>query len=245
MNPAGAVRLTIVMPVYNEGANIGRVLEGLHHAVHAQPFEVIVVYDFERDDTLPAVQRLKAAMPEIRLLHNALGPGVLNAIRAGFAAARGAHVLVMMADGSDDPATIDPMLALAERGADVVAASRYMAGGRQLGGPWVKRLLSRGAGLSLRLAGALPITDATSNFRLYSHRLLEAVTIESAAGFALALELTVKAQLLGLRVTETPTTWRDRTAGKSRFRLWGWLPHYLRWYRAALAGRIFPPCGQG
>src|SRR5205823_1569140 len=83
---------------------------------------------------------------------------------------------------------------------------------------------SRTAGLSLHWLGGLPIHDATSNYRLYSKRLLNQVTIESQGGFEFGLELTVKAYRLGLRIAEVPTTWRDRTAGQSRFRLWQWLP---------------------
>jgi len=64
------------------------------------------------------------------------------------------------------------------------------------------------------------------------------VTIESTAGFELALELTVKATLMGRPVAEVPTTWRDRTAGQSNFKLRKWLPHYLHWYRAAFVGRV-------
>ena len=63
-------------------------------------------------------------------------------------------------------------------------------------------------------------------------------TIESTAGFELALELTVKATLAGRRVAEVPTTWRDRTAGQSNFKLRKWLPHYLHWYRVAFVGRL-------
>src|SRR5205814_8906793 len=116
--------------------------------------------------------------------------------------------------------------------------SRYMRGGRQLGGPLLKRTMSRAAGLSLHWLGGLPVHDATSNFRLYSRRLLDKVTIESTGGFELGIELTVKAYLLGMTVAEVPTTWRDRTAGQSRFRLWDWLPRYLHWYRRGLAGRF-------
>ena len=73
---------------------------------------------------------------------------------------------------------------------------------------------------------------------LYSRRFLEAVRIESTAGFELALELTVKATLSGRHVAEVPTTWRDRTAGKSNFKMRKWLPHYLHWYRVAFQGRL-------
>jgi dolichol-phosphate mannosyltransferase len=230
--------LTIVIPVYNEGANIEWVLRGIDDKVHAGPREVLVVYDFEEDDTVPAVRVLQELMPDIRLHRNDLGRGVLNALRAGFAAARAPYVVVMMADGSDEPEVVDAMLEHARAGADLVAGSRYVAGGRQLGGPILKGTLSRLAGWSLHWLGGIPIHDPTSNFKLYSRRLLDQVTIESGAGFELALELTVKARRLGLRLEEVPTTWHDRTAGASRFRFRAWLPHYLRWYWVGLTDRF-------
>ncbi len=229
--------LSIVVPVYNEAENITPVLRNLVGAVKTAPYEVLIVYDFDADTTVPVVQRLVPEMPQLRLERNELGRGVLNAIRTGFQVARAPFVLVTMADGSDEPEAIDPMLARARAGADVVAGSRYVKGGGQQGGPLLKRTLSRAAGLSLHMLGRLPIHDATSNFRMYSRRLLDAVTIESTAGFELALELTVKAQRLGMRVDEVPTMWHDRTAGQSRFRMWHWLPHYLHWYWVAFGSR--------
>ena len=175
---------------------------------------------------------------ELRLHKNTLGRGALNAMKSGLRAARAPFVLITMGDASDDPADIDPMYRLASAGADVVAGSRYMSGGHQVGGPLLKRSMSRAAGLSLHWVGGLPIHDATSNFRLYSKRLLNQVTIESKGGFELGLELTVKAYRLGLRVAEVPTTWRDRTAGQSRFKLWEWLPRYLHWYWRGIGGRF-------
>ncbi len=230
--------LSVVIPVYNEGENVLPTLRGVVGKTRTRPLEVLVVHDFDEDTTVPVVERLRAEMPELRLHKNTLGRGVLNAIKSGLAAARAPYVLVTMGDGSDDPSDIDAMYDLACGGADVVAGSRYMRGGRQVGGPLLKRSMSRAAGLSLHWVGGLPVHDATSNFRLYSRRLLDQVTIESTGGFELGIELTVKAYLLGLRVAEVPTTWRDRTAGQSRFRLWTWLPRYLYWYRRGLSGRF-------
>jgi dolichol-phosphate mannosyltransferase len=228
----------VVVPVYNEGENVVPTLRGIVERSRTRPLEVLVVHDFDEDTTVPVVIRLKAEMPELRLYRNTLGRGVLNAIKAGLAAARAPYVLVTMGDGSDDPGDIDAMYELARGGADVVAGSRYMRGGRQLGGPLLKRTMSRTAGLSLHWLAGIPVHDATSNFRIYSKRLLDKVTIESDGGFELGIELTVKAYLLGMRVAEVPTTWRDRTAGQSRFRLWSWLPHYLRWYSRGIVGRF-------
>ena len=222
--------LSVVLPVYNEAENIEPVLQGLEAGVHT-PHEIIVVYDFDEDTTVPVVRRL--ALPSVSLVRNTLGRGVLNAMRAGIRAAKGDLVLISMADGSDEPEVVDRMVALARDGADVVAASRYMRGGRQIGGPMFKALLSRLAGLSLHHLAGLPIHDATSNFRLYRRSFLDSVEIESQAGFELALELTVKAHRTGRKITEVPTVWRDRSAGTSRFQLRRWLPHYVRWYLRA------------
>jgi dolichol-phosphate mannosyltransferase len=231
-----APELTIVMPVFNEGVTVVPILRALEAAI-TTPHETLVVHDFDEDSTVPPVRALAAELHAVRLLRNDLGRGVLNAMKAGFMEARGSWVLVTMADGSDDPAVVEPMLALARGGADVVAASRYMRGGHQHGGPVVKRTLSRAAGLSLHWLGGIPVHDTTNNFKLYGRRFLDATTIESTAGFELATELTVKAALGGWSLAEVPATWRDRTSGTSNFRLRAWLPHYLHWYRVALAGR--------
>ena len=229
--------LTVVMPVWNEGERVAPTLRAFAAAVRT-PFELLVVHDMPDDTTVPVVERLSTEIPGLRALRNELGKGVLNAMKAGIAAARAPYVLITMADGSDEYANVDRMVALARDGADVVAASRYMRGGRQLGGPRLKRLLSRTAGLTLHWFAGVPIHDATNNFKLYSRRFLAVTSIESQAGFELALELSVKATLQGRRLAEVPTTWRDRTGGESRFRLRKWLPHYFRWYAVAFRGRL-------
>ena len=229
--------LAIVLPVYNEGEAVEPVLRALSAGV-TTPHELVVVYDFDGDTTVPVVARLTLEIPGLRGLRNDLGRGVLNAMKAGIADTTAPYLLISMADGSDEPHVVDSMVALARGGADVVSASRYMRGGHQVGGPPLKRLMSRTAGLTLHWLAGVPTHDPTNNFKLYSRRFLDSVTIESTAGFELALELTVKATLAGYRVAEVPTTWRERTAGQSNFKLRKWLPHYLHWYRVAFVGRL-------
>ena len=100
------------------------------------------------------------------------------------------------------------MLELYRQGNRIVCPSRYVRGGRQLGGPWLKRTLSRLAGLSLHWLVALPTHDATNNFRLYDAELVQQLTIESTGGFEVALELTAKAFPRGVKIAEVPTTWK-------------------------------------
>lgn len=225
--------LSIVVPVYREGEAARPVLTALATRAPA-PHEILVVHDEANDPTLPVVESLRAVHPQIRAVHNQLGRGPALALRAGFAAARGEAVLVTMADASDDPDDFAPMLAKLGEGYDLVAASRYMRGGRQLGGPPVKGFLSRAAGQSLHWLIGLPTADPTSAFKLYRTSMLERLDIESDQGFELGLEITVKAFLAGYRITEVPTTWRDREQGQSNFKLLRWLPRYLRWYALAL-----------
>jgi hypothetical protein len=93
------------------------------------------------------------------------------------------------------------------------------------------------AGLSLYALGGLPVRDATNAFRAYRREVLQSIEIESTGGFEYSLELTAKAHAMGRKITEVPSTWRDRTAGSSRFRLTAWLPKYMKWYAYALTHR--------
>lgn len=233
-------RYSLVVPVYNEGENISAFCQALAGAPPG--YELLICHDFEADDTLPALARLpEGEKPSsLRPVLNTLGPGVRYAIEAGMRAAAAPVVVVSMADVSDDFSRLEEMVGRAEAGADVVCASRYMAGGRQLGGPWLKSALSRAAGVTLHYLSGLPTHDPTNSFKAYRREFLEKTPIESPAGFALAMELTVKAHFGGGRVEEVPATWTDRAKGKSRFRLFSWLPHYLRWYLWALRQRWTP-----
>ncbi len=222
--------LTIVIPVYNEGANFPALWRELTSSIKT-PFTAMIVYDFDEDNTLPVVREILAAgETRLTLRKNAYGRGVTGAIKTGLEGVESGPVLVTMADLSDEPTLIDPMYQLYLQGFDVVCGSRYMKGGRLIGGPFLKQLMSRVSGLTLRYLRGVPTHDATNSFKLYDAKMIREVKVESVAGFELGLELTVKAFLNGYRIAEIPSTWRDRTAGTSRFRIMHWLPHYLKWY---------------
>ena len=226
---------SFVIPVRNEAENIRPTLEALTAAIHT-PAEILIVYDEETDPTLAVVRSLEAPPSlEYRLVKNTLGRGPANALKAGFATALGDALVVMMADRSDDLRAIDPMMKRFVEGYDLVVGSRYMPGGEQIGGPWLKAKLSRTAGRTLKMFG-LPICDPTNSFKLYRTRRLQQLSLESAAGFEINLEIVGKACRAGWRMTEVPSRWEDRTEGRSKFKLWRWLPSYLRWYCYTLVG---------
>jgi glycosyltransferase involved in cell wall biosynthesis len=229
-------RVSVVVPAYNEGDAIIPCLDRIFAAVQI-PCEVAVVVDSTDDTTVPALEKYADHEPKLRMLVNTYGRGPANAIRFGIEHARAGIVVVTMADGSDDPAQIVPLARLVERGVVVAAASRYAPGGQQVGGPWLKGMLSRSAGRSLYLFARIGTRDATNSYKAYDRAFVRAVGIDSRHGFEIGLELTAKARRLRLPVAEIPTIWLDRDAGVSNFKVWAWIPKYLRWYRLAFGPR--------
>lgn len=228
--------LHIITPVRNEAENFPVLYKAVKTHIKT-PHKLVVVYDSDDDTTVPAVKAHAKKDKSLILYKNTLGAGALNALKSGFAYVRSGPVLIIMADLSDDLSMVDAMYEQYLRGASVVCGSRYMKGGKQIGGPFLKRTLSRLAGVSLYWVRRVPTHDITNNFKLYDKALLDSITIESQGGFEIAMEITVKAFRNNLKIVELPTTWYDRTAGQANFQLWAWLPSYLRWYFYALGPR--------
>jgi glycosyltransferase involved in cell wall biosynthesis len=225
--------LNIITPVFNEGKNFPALYDAIKANVKT-PYRLVVVYDFDEDSTVPVAKRYARKDKAVILHKNDIGRGALNALKSGFNYVSSGPVLIIMADLSDDLSMVDAMYEKYLQGAAVVCGSRYMKGGKQLGGPLLKRTLSRLAGVSLHWVRRVPTHDITNNFKLYDKALLDSITIESQGGFEVAMEITVKAFKKKLKIVELPTTWRDRTEGEANFKLWKWLPSYLRWYFVAL-----------
>ena len=221
-------RLGIVIPVYNEKDNIAQTFATIRSKI-GEPATVYIVYDFDEDNTLPVVRQLMEDGWEIRLTKNQAG-GVVNALKLGLKTVREEFVLVVMADMSDDLAVVDRMIKKMEQGYDLVCGSRYMEGGKQIGGPLIKKTLSRLAGVSLKHLTGIPTHDITNSFKLYRKTVLDRLELESSGGFEIGMEIVVKTYIMGLKIGEVPSTWSDRTQGESRFKTFKWLPYYMKWY---------------
>ena len=230
-------RVSVVIPAYQEGEHVIPVLDRIFEAVET-PCEVLVVVDFPEDVTVPVLAGYAEQEPRLTTLVNTYGRGPANAIRFGIDHARSPVAVVTMADGSDDPRQIDALARLVERGVVVAAASRYSAGGQQVGGPLLKALISRTAGTSLGVLARVGTRDATNSFKAYSTEFVREVGIDSRSGFEIGLELTAKARRLRRPVAELATIWLDRTAGDSNFDMKAWIPKYLRWYRFAFGPEL-------
>lgn len=228
--------VSVVIPAYNEGADVVSVLNRVGSAV-TLPCEIVVVVDTPDDSTVPFVEQVAAADARIRVIVNTYGRGPANAIRYGIDQAMAPVVVVTMADGCDDPHQIDVLTRLVDRGVVVAAASRYARSGQQVGGPFLKGFISRMAGLTLFYFARVGTRDATNSFKAYSKAFIEKVGIESDQGFEIGIELVSKARRYRQPVAEIPTIWLDRAFGTSNFKLVAWLPRYIRWYFYAFGAK--------
>jgi glycosyltransferase involved in cell wall biosynthesis len=230
-------RASIVVPALNEGEHIKVFLQRLEESV-VIPVEVLVVVDTPSDSTLIGISNYTAIKHEVRAVVSELSRGPANAIRYGISVSSSEIVVITMADGSDDPRVIDDLIRLIERGCDVAAASRYMAGGQQIGGPRFKKFLSKNASRALWFLLGVGTHDSTNSFKAYSKKFISEVGIESNKGFEVGIELVAKAHRNRRMIAEVPTIWIDRMIGESNFQLRRWLPQYLRWFFYAFGPKL-------
>jgi glycosyltransferase involved in cell wall biosynthesis len=209
-----------------------RVMLRIIRTVLDYPHEVLVIHDTVDDKSIAIVKEAQANYPGLRLVHNQLGQGVINAIRAGVAEARSEIATILCADDTGPVLVVDDMLALMRQGCDFVSVTRYAHGGRRLGGSLIGGILSRTANWLFHHLVRSPFTDATTGCKMFRRDLFEKFQLESRPiGWAFAFEMSIKAQLLGLRLGEVPLVSIDRLfGGQSSFRLGSWLVEYLRWF---------------
>lgn len=223
--------LSVLLPVRNEEMNL-RVMLRILQTVLEFPHEVLVIHDTPDDRSIPVVRQLQPRYPGLRLVHNTLGRGVINAVRAGVAAARAETVVILCADDTGPVLVIEDMLALVREGCDFVSVTRYAHGGRRLGGSLIGGLLSRTANWLFHRLVRSPFTDATTGGKMFRRALFEQFNLQSRpVGWAFAFEMAIKAQHLGLKLGEVPLVSIDRLfGGQSSFRLGPWVKEYLRWF---------------
>jgi glycosyltransferase involved in cell wall biosynthesis len=242
------MNLDIVIPVYNEGPNIRSVLESFRRELRF-PYRVLICYDFDGDTTLAALAPLPKEDYHYELVKNN-GRGVLDAIRAGLRQTTAPFVLTFPADDDYNAPRINAMMEKAQSGCDIVCGSRFMPGGSMKNCPWLKAVLVRTAAFFMYHIARVGSHDATNGLRLFSRRVIDQITIESQVGFSYSIELLVKCHRLGWPIGEVPFLWRERTAGKSRFRTLRWIPAYMHWVYYALAttwlrrSRLSAPTGE-
>lgn len=230
------MKLSIIVPAYNEEDNIVEVIKRIEESVFI-PHELVVVSDHSTDKTFELVEQLSKQYKNLVLVENKLEVGFANAIRTGINHSSGELLVPVMADLCDDLSTIQAMYERINQGYDIVCGSRYILGGKRLGGSMLKGFLSNFAGCSLHYLLGVPTSDIANAFKMYKRDVLEKIEIKSK-GFEISMEIPLKAYYLGFKITEVPTLWKERAKGKSSFKIFKLLPSYLKLYAWAIFKRL-------
>ena len=159
-------KLSIVIPVFNEGVNL-KILIPILEALVETPHEVLIVHDIETDDSIPVARSIQKKYLNIKLVHNTLGRGVINAIKAGVKSSAGEYVLTIAADDIGPLLAIEDMVVLMDRSIDLANATRYAHGGRNIGGIFISRMLSTIINKLFHVFCGSVLTDPTFGVKMF------------------------------------------------------------------------------
>lgn len=209
--------LSIVIPTYNEHANIAPLVQAVSKALGDIPWEMIVVDDDSPDQTFNEVSRLAREEPRLRCLRRVGRRGLSSAVIEGALVANGGVVAVMDADFQHDERILRAMYdKLVSTGADIVVATRYGAGGGI--GDW-DETRAKMSDLATRTACMLvgnQTSDPMSGFFMVRREVFSSVIYDlSQQGYKILLDI-ISSSHTPLKIEEVPYTFRTRQEGESK-----------------------------
>ena len=233
-----AVVLSLVVPTYDEAANIKPLLRSLHGVLTERNvrFEILVVDDDSPDRTWEVAGRLVSELPGLRVIRRTGASGLATAVTCGWAHARGAILGVIDGDGQHPPVVVADLLdAMADR-TDVAVASRHVPGGGISNWSALRRLLSRGAqalGLLLLPGTVGRVTDPMSGYFLVRRDVIAGTDLDPV-GYKILLEVLARGDIR--RVAERPYVFLERERGESKVSA----GHYVGYLRHLMRLRLHP-----
>jgi dolichol-phosphate mannosyltransferase len=215
------MKLSIVIPARDEAGNIGATLDALRERLTREKiaYEIVVVDDGSADGTAEEVRGQSAIDPGVRLVHNDGSHGFGYAVRRGLDTMTGDAVVIMMADGSDDPDDLVQYFFILRDRAECAFGSRFLPQSRVEGYPRLKLVINRLANVFIRLLFGLRYNDVTNAFKGYRATVIQGCRPLVSPHFNLTVELPLKAIVRGYSYEVIPIGWRQRQRGISRLRL--------------------------
>jgi dolichol-phosphate mannosyltransferase len=216
------MKLSIVLPAYNEDGSIRETLNLLYHKLNSAEIdhEIVVINDNSKDNTLHELENLSLNIPTLSYYTNTGPNGFGNAIRFGLEKYKGDCVAIMMADLSDDP---DDLILFYKRllvgDVDCVFGSRFIKGGKVVNYPLMKLIINRIANLIIQIVIGIKYNDATNAFKLYKRNVINGISPLLSPHFNLTIELSLKSIIRGYTYDVIPNKWYNRKEGVSKLKI--------------------------
>lgn len=215
------LKLSVVIPAYNEENNLPEVLSSLQREFRKEgiPYEIIVVNDNSRDGTAAVIEGFLAKDPGVRTVNRRQPGGVGRAIRAGLEVVTGDVVIVFMADCSDHPCDAVAYYRKIEEGYDCVFGSRFLKGSRVTDYPRLKLIINRIVNKTMQWLFRCPFNDLTNAFKAYRADVLRECGPFRASYFNITIEMSLAAVIRNYYIAQVPIDWTGRAWGSSNLRL--------------------------
>ena len=215
------MNLSVVIPAHNEAEVVEPTLRGLIDQLGPEEidYEIVVVDDASSDGTADVVAGVTAEEPRVRCVRNEAPHGFGFAVRKGLEEFRGDAVVIVMADGSDDPRDVVLYYRVLEAGYDCAFGSRFMPGAVVHDYPRIKLAINRIVNAGIRMLFRHGYNDTTNAFKAYRREVIENVHPLLSHHFNLTVELPLKAITRGFSYAIVPTSWTNRAAGTSKLQL--------------------------
>jgi glycosyltransferase involved in cell wall biosynthesis len=208
------MRLSIIIPAYNEEKRIPQMLRDYLVFFHDQKVEFIVVLNGCRDNTRQVVQKLADQNDSIRIIEIVAAVGKGAAVKQGFALANGQYVGFVDADGATEPQEFQKLIdALDQREQeyDGAIASRWKHGSQMIGRNALRKMVSLGFIIFVKLFFWMPFFDTQCGAKLFKREAIKAISPKlSVSNMAFDVELLFRAKRAGLRIIEVPTNWINK-----------------------------------
>lgn len=211
-------KAVVIIPTYNEIANIEKMLQTLHR-LHPS-LNVLIIDDGSPDGTAKVVKNFQQQKANLHLIERSGKLGLGTAYIKGFRWALEKDfeaVITMDCDFSHDPEAI-PEFTNKLGQYDLAVGSRYIGGIRIMNWPMQRLLLSYFASIYARIITGIPFSDSTGGFNGYTRKALQSLNLDKifSIGYAFQIELKYKVWSRGLPCLEVPITFYERTVGKSK-----------------------------
>lgn len=225
------MKLSIVIPAYNEEESIAETIDAIEIALSENKieYEILVVNDSSKDNTEEVLKKLYEKYPvNFRYVTNQGPNGFGHAVKYGLEHFTGDCVAIMMADLSDSPCDLIKFYStLVEKKVDCIFGDRWNEGGRVIDYPFVKKIVNRISNNIIRLLMNVNYCDTTNAFKLYTRHTIEGLKPIISNQFNLTVELPLKAIIRGYSYEIVPNSWTNRKNGVSKLRIKEMGSHYF------------------
>lgn len=239
--------LSILIPCHNEEDEIGRTVRNLLEklAPSGISFEILCVNNCSTDQTEQVLRNLGGTHEQVRYVNTPPLPGYGVAVRWGLEFFRGKSVVIVMADGSESPEDIIAFYRKIEAGFDCAFGTRFAPGAEVVDYPRFKLFLNRLGNKLIASVTHVKYNDFTNGFKCYRREVIDSIKPLYAESFNLTIEMSLNTVFSQARFAVIPNSWKNRSAGVSKFRLFQQARIYLItlaycWLRAIIQGKTWP-----